>query len=197
MGVELRCENNTGCPPVIVEAKGLAGGETTVAGNVSSQFLSGLMMAAPGAERVTTIRVAGSLVSQPYVDMTLAVMRSFGVMAESVTEGGTRFVVPPARYQAGDYDIEPDASAASYFFALAAVTQGEITSISAVPRWLSDALRIDSNCFLSPENDRATNEAPSSIARAHVSIGVRSLTTPVFSFEPTSAVGENWPFVSP
>ena len=67
----------------------------------------------------------------------------------------------------------------------------------AVPRWLSAAFSTASNCFLSPENDRATNDAPSSIASAHVSIGGRSLTTPVFSFEPKSAVGENWPFVSP
>ena len=66
-----------------------------------------------------------------------------------------------------------------------------------VPRWLSDALRIDSSCFLSPENERATNEAPSSIARAHVSIGWSSLTTPFFSVEPTSAVGENCPLVRP
>ncbi len=59
--------------------------------------------------------------------MTLAVMRSFGVSAKRHAEGGTRFVVPTGRYRATDYDIEPDASAASYFFALAAVTQGEIT----------------------------------------------------------------------
>jgi 3-phosphoshikimate 1-carboxyvinyltransferase len=127
LGVDIRCESDSGCPPVIVEATGLQGGETTVAGNVSSQFLSGLLMATPGAERATTVRVTGSLVSEPYVDMTLAVMRSFGVSAKRHSEGGTRFVVPTGRYRATDYDIEPDASAASYFFALAAVTQGEIT----------------------------------------------------------------------
>jgi 3-phosphoshikimate 1-carboxyvinyltransferase len=127
LGVDIRCETDSGCPPVIVEAKGLAGGETTVAGNVSSQFLSGLLMAAPGAERAVTIRVTGSLVSEPYVDMTLAVMRAFGVSAKRHSEGGTRFVVPHGQYRGTDYDIEPDASAASYFFALAAITQGEVT----------------------------------------------------------------------
>ena len=54
-----------------------------------------------------------------------------------------------------------------------------------------------SSCFLSPENERATKVAPSSIASAQMSIGGSSLTTPFFSFEPTSAVGENWPLVRP
>ena len=66
-----------------------------------------------------------------------------------------------------------------------------------VPRWLSAALRIALSCFGSPENERATNDAPSSMASAQVSIGGRSLTTPVFSVEPRSAVGENCPLVRP
>ena len=66
-----------------------------------------------------------------------------------------------------------------------------------VPRWLRAALSIASNCFLSPENDRATKVAPSWIASAQVSMGGRSLTTPFLWREPRSAVGENWPFVSP
>ena len=66
-----------------------------------------------------------------------------------------------------------------------------------VPRWLSAAFRIDSSCFLSPENERATNDAPSSIASAQVSIGGSSLAMPFLAFEPRSAVGENWPFVRP
>ena len=77
------------------------------------------------------------------------------------------------------------------------VTHGESTSIMLVPRWLIAALRIALSCFGSPENERATNDAPSSMASAHVSIGGRSLTTPVFSVDPRSAVGENCPFVSP
>jgi hypothetical protein len=59
------------------------------------------------------------------------------------------------------------------------------------------ALRIESSCFLSPENERATNDAPSWTASMQVSIGGRSLTTPVFCVDPRSAVGENWPLVSP
>jgi hypothetical protein len=63
--------------------------------------------------------------------------------------------------------------------------------------WLSEALRIDRSCFLSPENDRATKDAPSSIASRQVSIGGRSLATPFFALDPRSAVGENCPFVRP
>ena len=66
-----------------------------------------------------------------------------------------------------------------------------------VPRWLSAALRIDSSCFLSPENDRATNEAPRSIASEQVSIGCSSFGVPPLVVEPMSAVGENCPFVRP
>ncbi len=77
------------------------------------------------------------------------------------------------------------------------VTHGERTSIMQVPRWLSAALRMAFSCFGSPENERATNEAPSSMARVQVSIGGRSLAMPVLSVEPRSAVGENWPLVRP
>ncbi len=124
-GTEAECEQGTNCPPVVIRAKGLAGGKTEIAGNVSSQFLSGLLLAAPYANRSTEIVVRGELVSKPYVEMTLAVMRSFGVSTESDLQ---RFVVPSgAGYEGRRYEIEPDASAASYFFAAAAVTGGTIT----------------------------------------------------------------------
>jgi hypothetical protein len=77
------------------------------------------------------------------------------------------------------------------------VTQGERTSIMQVPRWLSAAFRIVRSCFLSPENDRATKEAPSAMASEQVSIGCRSFGAPDLAVEPRSAVGENCPFVRP
>src|SRR5215471_19614597 len=73
------------------------------------------------------------------------------------------------------------------------VTQGETTSSMTVPLCAIAALSMALSCFLSPENERPTNVAPSEMASAQVSIGGRSLTTPVFSFDPTSAVGENCP----
>lgn len=115
----------TDCPPVRVIADGLRGGTVDVPGSISSQFLSAVLMAAPTAANRVDIQVAGTLVSVPYVEMTLAVMRQFGVEVEY--DSYARFSIEPQRYAPTRYAIEPDASAASYFFAAAAVTGGEIT----------------------------------------------------------------------
>ncbi len=125
LGTSVDCAPETMCPPVTVHGTGLAGGEVTVSGDVSSQFLSGLLMAAPCAADPVTITVRGILVSQPYVTMTLEVMRAFGVSADTTQSGQYR--IPPATYRGTRYAIEPDASAASYFFAAAAITGGRIT----------------------------------------------------------------------
>ncbi len=126
LGADARSEAGNGCPPVVVRASGLRGGRATVAGDISSQFLSGLLMAAPCAEQDTELRVRGKLVSRPYIDMTLAVMRAFGAAVDEPEPG--RLVVRGGRAYVGcDYTIEPDASAASYFFAAAAITGGRVT----------------------------------------------------------------------
>jgi 3-phosphoshikimate 1-carboxyvinyltransferase len=126
LGVSVQSENSNGCPPVVVAGLGLVGGKAEIAGSISSQFLSALMMACPGAMSPVELHVTGELVSQPYVEMTSAVMRSFGVEIEH--SDLSNFHIPaPQIYQARDYWIEPDASAASYFFAAAAITGGEIT----------------------------------------------------------------------
>jgi 3-phosphoshikimate 1-carboxyvinyltransferase len=118
-------ESATGCPPVKVRATGLPGGRAQVKGDVSSQFLSGLLMVAPYARSPLEIEVAGELNSKPYVDMTLAIMADFGVTVER--EGYERFRVASQRYRAlGEYKIESDASAASYFFAAPAVCGGSV-----------------------------------------------------------------------
>jgi 3-phosphoshikimate 1-carboxyvinyltransferase len=94
-------------------------------GNLSSQYFTGLMLAAPAARGTVTIRVAGELISRPYIAITAAVMRAFGV---DVALGEDVFTVPGGqRYRAREYAIEPDASAASYVFAVAAVTGGSVT----------------------------------------------------------------------
>lgn len=126
LGCKATSETGNGCPPVIVEARGLPGGAARVRSDASSQFLSGLLLAAPYAASPITLDVAAALVSQPYVTMTLDVMRAFGV---GVAAAGDlkKFTIPVGRYTAREYDIEPDASAASYFFAAAAVTGGEAT----------------------------------------------------------------------
>jgi 3-phosphoshikimate 1-carboxyvinyltransferase len=126
LGVQAESEWGTGCPPVLIETRGLAGGQVRVSGAVSSQFLSGLLMAAPAAGGPVTVEVAGELVSKPYVDMTLAVMRDFGLSCPR--EGYARFLVPaPAVYRGRRYAVEPDAASASYFLAAAAATRGQVT----------------------------------------------------------------------
>jgi 3-phosphoshikimate 1-carboxyvinyltransferase len=126
LGALAAAENGDGCPPVVVHANGLGGGEATIRGDISSQFLSGLLMATPAARSAIEISIDGLLVSQPYVHMTLAVMREFGVDV-GMSESPIRFAIVPQPYRATDYEIEPDASAASYFWAAAAVTGGSVT----------------------------------------------------------------------
>lgn len=125
LDVDARCELGTNCPPVLLKANGLAGGTANISATKSSQFLSGLLMAAPCANSPIELTIAADMVSEPYVEMTLAVMRDFGVEVQRPTASSYR--IEPSGYQAKDYDIEPDASAASYFFALAAITGGRVT----------------------------------------------------------------------
>ncbi len=125
LGVSAHCESENDCPPVLIEANGLQGGTATVSGGISSQYLSALLLAAPCATAAVEIVVEDELVSRPYVDMTLGVMAKFGVTADCGTNG--RYHIEPQTYRACEYDIEPDASAASYFFAAAAITGGEVT----------------------------------------------------------------------
>ncbi|MGB8981083.1 MAG: hypothetical protein WCC12_04340, partial [Anaerolineales bacterium] len=89
LGVELEATNN--CPPVRIQAKGLRGGKTKIAGNISSQFLSALLMVAPYAKAQVEIEVATDLNSKPYVDMTIADMQDFGVEVER--QGYERFII--------------------------------------------------------------------------------------------------------
>lgn len=128
LGVRAECSTSGGFPPVVVHADGLPGGRVQLRGDVSSQFLSGLLMAAPYAHAPLDIEIEGTLVSQPYVQMTLAVMSSFGVSDVTAASDLSRFHVPaPQCYQRQMYAIEPDASAASYFFAAAAIVGGSAT----------------------------------------------------------------------
>jgi 3-phosphoshikimate 1-carboxyvinyltransferase len=104
--------------PLTLQARGLTGGAVRLPGDTSSQFVSALLMAAPLGRAPLDLRVDG-LVSRPYVTMTLRVMEQFGARPKDA--GDDRFVVAPGSYDAPEYDVEPDASTASYFFAAAAV----------------------------------------------------------------------------
>jgi 3-phosphoshikimate 1-carboxyvinyltransferase len=112
-------------PPVEITGLGLRGGACEIDGRISSQFVSAILMAAPYAVSDVTLRVKGDLVSQPYVAMTRRVMSDFGVDVESTR--ADRYTIRASQcYQGAEYAVEPDASAASYWFSAAAVTGGTV-----------------------------------------------------------------------
>jgi 3-phosphoshikimate 1-carboxyvinyltransferase len=125
VGAHIDYELSAGCPPLVIHADGWSSRRITVAGNLSSQYLSALLMSAPASAVDVDVQVAGPLVSRPYIDMTLAMMRQFGARVEEPEEN--RFLIRASGYEGRTYDIEPDASAASYFFGVAAVTGGQVT----------------------------------------------------------------------
>lgn len=141
LGVEAVSDAGNGCPPVVISGQGWHGSQVKVRGDVSSQFLSGLLLTAPFAEGSNTIEIAGPLVSKPYVRMTLRMLTDWGFTWQ---RSGSSYRIPSLHeYQPtshfGRYDIEPDASAASYFWAAAAILGGSVT----VPNLNSSSLQGD------------------------------------------------------
>jgi len=124
LGVDATAESPGGCPPVVIRSQGMPGGTATVQGSTSSQFASGLAMVAPCTPRGMEITFAGTLVSLPYLDMTRRVMEAFG--ADCIPNGDRGWKIGPTGYRGRTYAIEPDASAASYFLAAAAITGGSV-----------------------------------------------------------------------
>ncbi len=126
LGVDVEYQENDGYPPLLIKANGLAGGEVSIKGNISSQFLTAILMSAPLAQSDLTIHVEGELVSKPYIDITLHAMKQFGVVVEN--NNYQSFVVKGQQtYQSpGEIMVEGDASSASYFLAAAAIAGGKI-----------------------------------------------------------------------
>ncbi|HEX6764946.1 MAG TPA: 3-phosphoshikimate 1-carboxyvinyltransferase [Polyangiaceae bacterium] len=122
LGVAVDCP--TGCPPLTVRGGRLPGGTVTMSGERSSQYFSALMLSGAAADGDIRIRVAGRLVSRPYVEITRRMVADFG---GRIDVDGEDFVVRAGTYGARRYVVEPDASAASYPFALATATGGRIT----------------------------------------------------------------------
>lgn len=136
LGVDVEELGEPGCLPVRVQGGPVHGGTTTVAGTASSQFLSGLLLAGGAMRDGLEVTVSGTVVSGQYVAMTEAIMAHFGARPPRTPNWTGPFVdgavpappwvVPAGHYTAADLEIEPDASAASYFFAAAAICGGTV-----------------------------------------------------------------------
>ncbi|MDG3088376.1 3-phosphoshikimate 1-carboxyvinyltransferase [Vibrio hannami] len=125
-GAEIEYLENENYPPLKIKGTGLKSGTVSIDGSISSQFLTAFLMSAPLAEGEVTIKIEGELVSKPYIDITLHIMKQFGV--EVINNDYAEFVIPTGQsYIApGDFLVEGDASSASYFLAAAAIKGGEI-----------------------------------------------------------------------
>ncbi|AWX32280.1 3-phosphoshikimate 1-carboxyvinyltransferase [Methanosphaera sp. BMS] len=129
LGVTIVSSQSNGTPPIIVKG-GFDGGETDIKGDVSSQFISSIIMAAPYSKKPVTLNVRGTFVSKPYVNMTLSVISKFGIEFEYDTTNVpeySSYYIEPQKYECADYTIEGDYSSASYMIAAASILPSKIT----------------------------------------------------------------------
>jgi 3-phosphoshikimate 1-carboxyvinyltransferase len=141
LGVQAISEGGNGCPPVLIETNGWRGSSVMVRGSISSQFLSGLILAAPFAPHETIVVFDEALVSRPYLDLTEAMLRQWGFRLR-FRDRSRSFRVPGGQLASvNTYAIEPDASAASYFFAAAAITGGQVFVPGLGPQSLQGDVR--------------------------------------------------------
>ncbi|MFS1438774.1 3-phosphoshikimate 1-carboxyvinyltransferase [Shewanella sp. 10N.286.48.A6] len=126
LGAEVSYLKNDGFPPLTINANGLNGGDVEIAGDLSSQFLTALLMVAPLTKDTVNITIKGELVSKPYIDITIALMARFGV--EVINHDYRRFEIPTGQkyVSPGKVLVEGDASSASYFLAAGAIQGGEV-----------------------------------------------------------------------
>ncbi|MBA4396464.1 MAG: 3-phosphoshikimate 1-carboxyvinyltransferase [Syntrophus sp. (in: bacteria)] len=141
LGVTVHTSDGNGYPPVRIEASGIRGGQVAFRDAESSQYISALLLSAPYAGGDVTVRLEGRTVSQPYIDMTIEVMRAFGAM---VTCDGDRYYRVPGRqcYLGREYAVDGDASSASYFFLAAALCRGAVTVMNMNPKSRQGDLRL-------------------------------------------------------
>lgn len=126
LGAQVQYLKDDGYPPLAIQGTKLSGGQVTIKGNISSQYLTALLMVAPLLESSLRIDVDGELVSKPYIDITLDTMAKFGVQVHNNNyqsfeiDGGQHYRSP------GHFMVEGDASSASYFLAAAAISGGKV-----------------------------------------------------------------------
>ncbi|MDV6250630.1 3-phosphoshikimate 1-carboxyvinyltransferase [Vibrio sp. EA2] len=125
-GADIEYLENENYPPLKIVGTGLKSGTVSIDGSISSQFLTAFLMSAPLAEGEVRINIEGDLVSKPYIDITLHIMKQFGVNV--INNDYQEFVIPAGQHYIapGDFLVEGDASSASYFLAAAAIKGGEV-----------------------------------------------------------------------
>lgn len=127
LGANISYLEADGYPPIHIKANGLPGGEISIKGHISSQFLTAMLMAAPLAREALTIHIEGELVSKPYIDITLHSMKLFGVHVEHSNYERFHIAAQQSYRSPGEIMVEGDASSASYFLSMAAIAGGTIT----------------------------------------------------------------------
>jgi len=136
LGVRVTYLQNEGFPPIRIDARRLPGGLVRFGNALSSQYLSAVLQVAPYAEREVQVDLEPRQTSWPYVAMTMRLMDEFGVLTELERDPKTheprKIIIPPGKYTATQYAIEPDASNASYFLAAAAIREGAKTTIEGL-----------------------------------------------------------------
>lgn len=138
LGADIEYTENEGFPPLRIKGKTLRGGNIVLPGNVSSQYISAMLMIGPTLENGLNLTLTNGVTSRPYIDMTLSIMRQFGANAEWT--GDSTIKVAPMQYQAIPYYIENDWSASSYWFEMVALTPG---SEICLPGLFEDSLQGD------------------------------------------------------
>ena len=158
LGIRARSVRNNDCPPVEVTGAAVTADKVDIDCRSSSQYLSALLLMAPGTSRGLEIRVAGGPpVSRPYVDLTVALMETFGIRLER--QGYQKFKVPGGQlYRAGNYGVEADCSQAAYFWGAAAISGAEIKVWGIRPHTAQGDIRFvellqQMGCRVSRESD--------------------------------------------
>ncbi len=121
LGADIRYAGTEGFPPLLIHGQQLEGGLLEVAGNISSQFISALLMIGPVLQKGLTLRLKGDIISRPYIDLTLWMMREYG--ADADWSDFETISVAPKPYIERDYLIENDWSAASYWYEMMALSE--------------------------------------------------------------------------
>ncbi|MBR3733619.1 MAG: 3-phosphoshikimate 1-carboxyvinyltransferase [Bacteroidaceae bacterium] len=125
MGANISYDGEDGYPPLHIKGRQLEGGAISLPGNVSSQYISALLMVAPTMQKGLTLSIIGEVISRPYINITTSLMRHFGISIEEPDE--RTIIVHPGMYRGGEYTIENDWSAASYWYGMLALApEGEV-----------------------------------------------------------------------